>query len=381
MIYLYKLKQRRLVMNKDRIVSRFIDYVKISSPSYKEADFAKVLKKDMEELGFEVIVDNAGEKAGSNTGNLIGFLKGNKDVDPIMFCAHMDTVTPCENIEPIIEDGIIKSKGNTILSADDKAGIIGILEGIRYIKENNIPHGDIEVVFTICEEVGLYGSKYLDYSNIKSKMAFVLDASGDIGGVNVQGPAQTQIHAKFHGKAAHAGLSPEKGINAIQVASKAINKMNLLRIDEETTANVGIIRGGTATNIVADYAEMELEARSLKEEKLEKQVAHMVEAMENAAKEFGAEVVIEVKHAYPTFSLDKDEPILNIIKTAMEKINITYKPNTTGGGSDTNILNSKGVKAATLGVGMFNAHSVNEYIGVDDLIKLSKLVASIIESH
>lgn len=368
-------------MNKDRIVSRFIDYVKISSPSYKEADFAKVLKKDMEELGFEVIVDKAGEKAGSNTGNLIGFLKGNKDVDPIMFCAHMDTVTPCENIEPIIEDGIIKSKGNTILSADDKAGIIGILEGIRYIKENNIPHGDIEVVFTICEEVGLYGSKYLDYSNIKSKMAFVLDASGDIGGVNVQGPAQTQIHAKFHGKAAHAGLSPEKGINAIQVASRAINKMNLLRIDEETTANVGIIRGGTATNIVADYAEMELEARSLKEEKLEKQVAHMVEAMENAAKEFGAEVVIEVKHAYPTFSLDKDEPILNIIKTAMEKINITYKPNTTGGGSDTNILNSKGVKAATLGVGMFNAHSVNEYIGVDDLIKLSKLVASIIESH
>ena len=284
-------------MDKDRIVSKFIEYVKIPSPSYKEGDFAKVLKRDMEELGFEVIVDKAGEKAGSNTGNLIGYLKGNKDVEPIMFCAHMDTVTPCENIEPIIEDGIIKSKGNTILSADDKAGIIGILEGIRYIKENNIPHGDIEVVFTICEEVGLYGSKYLDYSKIKSKMAFVLDASGEIGGVNVQGPAQTQIHAKFHGKAAHAGLSPEKGINAIQVASKAINNMNLLRIDEETTANVGIIRGGTATNIVADYAEMELEARSLKEEKLEKQVDHMIKAMEKAAEEFGAKVDIDVKYA------------------------------------------------------------------------------------
>jgi len=367
-------------MNKDRIVSRFIDYVKISSPSYKEADFAKVLKRDMEELGFEVIVDNAGEKAGSNTGNLIGYLKGNKDVEPIMFCAHMDTVTPCENIEPIIEDGIIKSKGNTILSADDKAGIIGILEGIRYIKENKIPHGDIEVVFTICEEVGLYGSKYLDYSKIKSKMAFVLDASGEIGGVNVQGPAQTQIHAKFHGKAAHAGLSPEKGINAIQVASKAINNMNLLRIDEETTANVGIIRGGTATNIVADYAEMELEARSLKEEKLEKQVDHMIKAMEKAAEEFGAKVDIDVKYAYPTFYLDKDEPILNIIKNAMEKIGINYKPGTTGGGSDTNILNGKGIKAATLGVGMYNAHSVNEYISADDLVKLSKLVASIVES-
>lgn len=368
-------------MDKDRIISKFIEYVKIPSPSYKEGDFAKVLKKDMEELGFEVIVDKAGEKAGSNTGNLIGFLKGNKDVEPIMFCAHMDTVTPCENIEPVIEDGIIKSKGNTILSADDKAGIIGILEGIRYVKENNIPHGDIEVVFTICEEVGLYGSKYLDYSKIKSKMAFVLDASGEIGGVNVQGPAQTQIYGKFHGKAAHAGLSPEKGINAIQVASKAISNMKLLRIDEETTANVGIIKGGSATNIVADYAEMELEARSLKEEKLEKQVNHMIEAMEKAAKEFGAKVDIDVKYAYPTFLLNEDEPILDIIKKAMEKLNIVYKPSTTGGGSDTNIFNSKGIKAATLGVGMFNAHSVNEYIACNDLVRLSQLVASIIESH
>lgn len=367
-------------MDRERIINKFIEYVKIPSPSYKEAEFAKILKKDMEELGIEVIVDNAGEKAGSNTGNLIGFLKGNKNVEPIMFCAHMDTVKPCENIEPIIEDGIIKSKGDTILSADDKAGIVAILEAIRYIKENNIPHGDIELVFTICEEVGLYGSKYLDYSKIKSKMAFVLDASGEIGGINVQGPAQSQIYAKFHGKAAHAGLSPENGINAIQVAAKAISNMKLLRIDEETTANVGVIKGGSATNIVADYAEIELEARSLKEEKLEKQVNHMIESIENAAKEFGAKVDIDVKHAYPTFLLEKDEPILDIIKNAMEKLNISYKPSTTGGGSDTNIFNSKGIKAATLSIGMFNAHSVNEYIAADDLIKITSLVASIIEN-
>lgn len=367
-------------MDKDRIISKFMEYVKIASPSYKEADFAKVLKKDMEEIGFEVIVDNAGEKAGSNTGNLIGFLKGSKSIETIMFCAHMDTVKPCENIEPIIEDGIIKSKGDTILSADDKAGIVGILEGIRYIKDNNIPHGDIEVVFTICEEVGLLGSKNLDYSKIKSKMAFVFDASGEIGGVNVQGPAQKLISAKFHGKSAHAGLCPEYGINAIQVAAKAISNMRLLRIDEDTTANVGTIKGGIATNIIADYAEMELEARSLKEEKLEKQVNHMIEAMENAAKEFDAKVDLYVKYAYPTFKLDEDEPILRIIKSAMDRLNLPYKPHTTGGGSDTNIFNSKGIKAATLGVGMFNAHSINEYISVEDLLKLPKLVASIIES-
>jgi len=367
-------------MDREFIVSQFLDYVKISSPSYKEGNFAHALRKDLEEIGFEVIVDDAGVKANSDTGNLIGYLKGNKDVESIMFCAHMDTVTPCVNIQPIIENGIIKSSGNTILSADDKAGIIGILEGIRYIRENSIPHGDIEVVFTICEEVGLYGSKYLDYSKLKSKMLFVLDASGEIGGVNVQGPAQAQIHAKFHGKAAHAGLSPEKGINAIQVASRAIDGMNLLRIDEETTANVGTIKGGMATNIVADYAEVEFEARSLSEEKLNKQVKHMVYTISKAAKDFDAKVDITVENSYPTFKLDEDEPILKIVEKAMNKINIPYMPKATGGGSDTNIFNGKGLKAVTLGVGMFNAHSVDEYIAVNDIIKTAELVAAIVES-
>ncbi len=367
-------------MNKDRLIRQFLDYVKIESPSYKEGNFAKILKEDLEKIGFEVMVDNSGKEAGSDTGNLIGYLKGNKEVEPIMFCAHMDTVTPCENIEPIIEDGVIKSQGNTILSADDKAGIVSILEGIRYIKENNIPHGDIEVVFTICEEVGLYGSKYLDYSKIKSKMLFVLDASGEIGGVNVQGPAQAQIHAKFHGKAAHAGLSPEKGISAIQVAARAIDSMSLLRIDEETTANVGTIKGGLATNIVADYVEVEFESRSLSEEKLNKQVKHMVYTLSKAAKDFDAKVDIVVENSYPTFKLDENEPILKIIEKAMNKVDVSYMPKPTGGGSDTNIFNGKGLKAATLGIGMFNAHSVNEYIAVDDIVKTSALVAAIIES-
>lgn len=367
-------------MINERLISQFLDYVKISSPSYKEGNFAHVLGKDLEEIGFEVMVDDAGVKAGSNTGNLIGYLRGNKDVEPIMFCAHMDTVTPCDNIEPIIENGVIKSSGNTILSADDKAGIVAILEGIRRIEENNIPHGDIEVVFTICEEVGLYGSKYLNYSRLKSKMLFVLDASGEIGGVNVQGPAQAQIHAKFHGKAAHAGLSPEKGINAIQVAARAIDSMNLLRIDEETTANVGTIKGGMATNIVADYVEVEFEARSLNEEKLNKQVKHMVYTLSKSAKDFDAKVDIEVENSYPTFKLDDNEPILKIIEKAMNKVNIPYIPKPTGGGSDTNIFNGKGLKAATLGIGMFNAHSVDEYIAVNDIIKTAELVAAIIES-
>ena len=367
-------------MNNDRLISQFLDYVKIASPSAKEGNFAKILKKDMEDIGFEVIVDDAGIKANSDTGNLIGYLKGTKDVDPIIFCAHMDTVTPCENIEPVIEDGIIKSAGNTILSGDDKAGIVSILEGIRHIKENNIPHGDIEVIFTICEETGLLGSKYLDYSKVKSKMAFILDSGGDVGEVVVQGPAQNQIFAEFHGRAAHAGLSPEKGISAIQVASRAIDRMKLLRIDEETTANVGTISGGAATNIVADYVSVELEARSLNMEKLNKQTDHMVDTIEEAAKDYKSKVDIRVENIYPVFTVAEDEAILEVIKKAMEKTNLKYHPTSTGGGSDTNIFNGKGIKTVTLGIGMKNAHSVDEYIAVDDIIKSAELVVGIIES-
>ena len=368
-------------MNNDRLITQFLDYVKIASPSTKEGNFAKVLRADMESIGFEVIVDDAaGIKAKSDVGNLIGYLKGTKNVAPIIFCAHMDTVTPCENIEPIIEDGIIKSAGNTILSGDDKAGIVSILEGIRHIKENNIPHGDIEVVFTVCEETGLLGSKYLDYSKVKSKMAFILDSGGDVGEVIVQGPAQNQIFAEFHGRAAHAGLSPEKGISAIQVASRAIDRMTLLRIDEETTANVGTIRGGAATNIVADYAAVEFEARSLDEAKLDKQTKHMVETIEEAAKDFNAKVDVRVENSYPVFTVAEDEPILEVLKKAMEKIDLKYNPTSTGGGSDTNIFNGKGISTVTLGIGMKNAHSVDECIAVDDIIKSAELVAEIIES-
>lgn len=367
-------------MNRDRIIDKFLDYVKIYSPSREESEFAKILKDELEDLGFTVYEDNAGEKANSNTGNLIAHLKGDKDVDPVMFCAHMDTVTPCKDIEPIIEDGIIKSKGNTILSADDKAGIVAILEGIRNIKDNNIPHGDIEVVFTICEEVGLYGSKCLDYSKIKSKNAFILDSSGPIGGVIVKGPSQAQIKAKFHGKASHAGLSPENGISAIQMAASAIDKMNLLRIDEETTANVGTIKGGMATNIVADYAEAEFEARSLDSEKLKKQVKHMVYTLSMVEKEFDSKVEIEVENSYPTFSIDEGSEILMLAEKALTKVGVEYNPRSTGGGSDTNIFNGNGINAVTLAIGMFNAHSVNEHISVDDLIKSTEIVSAIIES-
>lgn len=368
------------MVNRDRIVKEFMDYVQIDSLTRSEKDFADFITKELEELGFNIITDDSGEKVGSNTSNIIATLKGNKEVEPLMFCCHMDTVVPGKGIKPIIKEDTIYSDGTTILGADDKAGIAAIIEAIRTLQENNIDHGDIEVVFTIAEEGGLNGSKNLDYSKIESKMAFVLDSGGAPGEIIIQGPAQDKIEVVIKGKPAHAGVCPEEGINAIQVAASAINKMRLLRIDEETTANIGVIKGGEATNIVTPEVEIKAEARSLSNEKLDKQTAHMIECFKKAAEEHGAQIEIDAPRAYGAFKIDENDEIVKLVKKACEKLGIEAYTTSTGGGSDTNILNVNGIKAVNLGVGMKNPHTLEEHIKIKDLVDSAKLILEIIKS-
>lgn len=366
-------------MNSERLINTFLDLVKINSVSKDEKSIALELKARLEKLGFETYIDDADKKAGSNTGNLIAKLKGTKNVSPIMLFAHMDTVNPGLNIIPQIADGVIRSDGNTILGADDKAGIATILEAVTSIIENNITHGPIEVVFTICEEIGLLGAKYLDHSKLQSKNAFVFDSSGEVGTVIIQGPAQKLINAAIKGKAAHAGLHPEKGIDAIVTAAKAISNMKLGRIDNETTANVGIIKGGHSTNIVCDLLELEAEARSLNAEKLDNQVNHMVQCLEDACKKSNAQLDIDIQDCYKEFSIDLNDPILRIVESAMKNAGIEYKPKSTGGGSDTNILNKSGIKAVTIGMGMADSHSTEEHITIDSLEKTALFIENLIQ--
>lgn len=361
------------------MINDFIEMVQISSLSLKEKSFADNLSNKLKAMGLEVFIDNAGEKCNGNTGNIIAKLKGNTSVPTVMFSAHMDTVVPGENIKPQIRDGYIYSDGTTILGADDKAGIAAILEAIRHIKENNIKHGDIELVFFIAEEGGLFGSKHLDYSKVQSKMAFILDSGGPVGNVIVQGPSQMKIFADFKGKAAHAGVAPENGINAIQVASRAINNMKLLRIDHETTANVGSIIGGTATNIVADAVLVKFEARSLNNEKLKAQSDHMVHCINKACEEFNTTCDLQVSLNYPAFTIEKSAPIAKLVTHAIEGLGLTANLTSTGGGSDTNILNGNGIAAVTLAIGMNNVHTNSENIAVDDIVKSAELVAAIIQ--
>jgi tripeptide aminopeptidase len=368
------------MVSKNRVVEEFINYVQIDSLTRSEGKFAKFIAEELKTLGLEVTFDNAGEKVGSDTSNIIALLKGDKDVSPIMFCCHMDTVTPGEGIKPIIKDDVIYSDGTTILGGDNKAGIAAIIEALRIIKEENISHGDIEVVFTIAEEGGLNGAKNLDYSKIKSKTAFVLDSGGDPGEIIVQGPAQDKINVKIKGKPAHAGVCPEEGINAIQVAAAAINKMQLLRIDEETTANIGIINGGEATNIVTPEVELKGEARSLKDEKLNRQTKHMVECFRWAAEEFGAKAEIETSRSYSAFKIDENDEIVEIVKRACHKIGLNAYTTSSGGGSDTNILNLNGIKAINLGIGQRKPHTLEEHIKIQDLVNASRLVLEIIKT-
>ena len=364
-----------------RLVDQFVEMAKIASPSRKEAKFAAYMKKELEALGFSVEFDNAGEKVGGDTGNLIATLPGTKTAEPLMFCCHMDTVLPCEGIQPIIDGDVIHSDGTTILSGDDKAGIVAIVEAIRRIRERKVEHGLLQVVLTICEEVGMYGSKGLDYSKIKAKRAFIFDSSGAIGKIVVQGPAKDVIKAVVHGRSAHAGLAPEKGISAIQVAARAIDKMTLLRIDEETTANLGTISGGMATNIVADQVEVVAEARSLLNEKLDKQSGHMKECFEQAAREYGAGVDVTIDRSYAAFQLSPDTPAVKQCVEAMQRLGLEPKLQSTGGGSDCNVFNGHGITAVDLAIGMTDVHSKEESIKISDMETVTRLIESIIEHN
>lgn len=341
---------------------------------------ADALKQKLQAMGFEAEEDQAGEKIGGTAGNIICTIKGTKDVPAVMLAAHMDTVEPGIGKKPIVDGEIIKSDGTTVLGGDDVAGIVCILESLRVLNEKSLEHGDIQVVFSIAEEGGLLGAKNLDYSRIHAKYGIVLDTGGTIGTVAVKAPSQNIIDVTVKGLASHAGVSPEKGISAIQIASAAIAAMKLGRVDSETTANIGSINGGGQTNIVCDKVEIKAEARSLDNKKLEEQTFHMKECFEKAAAEFGGSVDFKAVLEYSAFNMSTDAKIMSILQKAARDVNIELLPEETGGGSDTNIFNAKGIESVNISVGMKQVHSVDENIMIDDMVLAAEFLLSIIQN-
>src|SRR5699024_4699514 len=366
-------------VNQDILINEFMELVQIDSETKYEEEIAKVLKKKFTDLGLEVIEDNAKEKTGHGAGNLICTLKGSKeDAEPIYFTSHMDTVVPGKGIKPSIKDGYIVSDGTTILGADDKAGLAAIFEAIRTLQEKDIKHGDIQFIITVGEESGLVGAKALDKSLLKAAYGYAIDSNGDVGDIIISAPTQAKIFAKIKGKTAHAGVAPENEVSAITLAAKAISKMPLGRIDEETTANIGRFEGGQQTNIVCDYVEVLAEARSLVEEKMEKQVATMKEAFENTAKEHGGEADVEVEIMYPGINQKDGDEVVEVAKRAAKAIGRDSKLLRSGGGSDANVIAGLGIPTVNLAVGYEEIHTTNERISTKELVKIAELVTSII---
>ena len=369
------------MINEKRLIESFMELVRMDSISREERSIADFLIEKLENLGLEVIVDQAGEKVGANSGNIIAKLNGNTKVaTPIMFAAHMDTVVPGKNINPLREGEKIISTGETILGADDKAGIAAILEALHLIRENNILYGDIEILFTICEEVGLCGAKNLDVSQLKAQIGFILDAGGQVGQIIISAPSQNSLDFTIRGKSAHAGANPEEGINAIQVAGVALSRMKLGRIDEETTANIGIISGGKATNIIPDEVILKGEVRSRNEGKLEKYTKELKKITEDTAQEFKARAEVKINREYHCYNLSPDDLVVKIARKAAKDIGLQSLLRPSGGGSDANVFNKKGIPSVVLAVGMEKVHTIEEYILIKELKNATEYILSIIKT-
>ena len=372
------------------MTSHLMDIIRIDSPSRKEEDVARRLEEEMKDLGADCFYDDAGDKVGGNIGNLIVKLPGTKkDVPPFFLCSHMDTVSPGEGIKPSVENGVMRSDGTTILGSDDKSGVSIIVEVLRTLKENDIPHADIEVAFTICEEIGLLGAKFLDPSSFKSLYGIVLDSSTPERLV-LRCPCSDIMEVKIHGVEAHSGLCPENGISAVEVLSDAVSKMNLGRIDYETTANIGKIKGGSATNIVPGLVEITAEARSHDEGKLDAQTQHMRDCFLEAAKSrelfldgerLGARAEVEIERVYPVMNVSPQATVTNLVLEAAANLRHDIKLHTSGGGCDANYINEKGIECVNLGTGMYELHTVNEYLLLDEFRRSAEIVLETIKRH
>ena len=368
-------------INSEKLVDKFIELVEIDSVSKEEREMADKLKEDLKFLGFSVKEDNTDQKIGGNAGNIIAELDGDSSLETIILSAHMDRVNPGKGIKTVIKDGYLYSKGETVLAGDDIIGIVSILKAVKKLKEENICHPNIIIIFSVAEELGLLGTKNLDKSIFeKADYGIVIDVDGKIGRVVNKAPGQIKFNAIIKGKSAHAGMEPEKGVNAIKIASHAISDMNIGRLDDETTANIGVIRGGSASNVVPDLVELEGEVRSHNEDKLCKQAEEMKKSIVKYTNKLNGEAEFDIEQTYNHFEIKKSEKIIQLAKKGAQKSNIKFELGDSGGGSDANVFNLNGVPTINLGSAMENVHSTEERVKISNMVKLTEYLINIIRS-
>ncbi|MHB1017608.1 MAG: M20/M25/M40 family metallo-hydrolase [Coriobacteriia bacterium] len=360
-----------------RVLDTFLDLVRISSPTGRESGVAAYVGAALREAGCEVRFDETQELTGADCGNLIASLRGTLEGDVLAFSAHMDCVQPCEGVEPVVADAIVRSAGDTILGGDDKVGLAAIIEAVRRLSGQGGEHRSLKLLLTVSEEEGLLGAKALSTDDASAALCLVLDADGPVGGIVVGAPSHHTFSATFNGRAAHAGVEPEKGVSAITMAADAISRMNLGRLDEHTTANIGSIAGGSATNVVAPSCSLTGECRSLDAARAIAVRDAMDSAMREAAADAGGTVTLEWDHAYTAFTVPVDSPEVRSVMRACEAIGVSARTYTTGGGSDANVFAAHGIPTLVLGTGMTNVHSTDELLEVAQLERLADLLVAI----
>ena len=393
--------------SRERLTELFLMLARIPSPSGQERRVADTIIACLETLGIQVHEDDTGVAIGGDAGNLWCTVAGGITTDAgidgstsapiggaasdagstltegtgpyIALGAHMDTVTPTSSLEPVLgEDGVFRNTCDTILGSDDKVAIAALIHATELLKASGEPFPPYELFFTVSEENGLVGAKHLAKDALASPLAVVMDSSGPVGGIVCKAPSRHGLRATFRGLAAHAGLEPECGRSAIQAAARAIDAMELGRLDAETTANVGVISGGVASNIVPAECVIEGECRGHDEERLAGVAAALVDAVQEAAAHFGVDVDISLVHEFPAFALSNRSAAVRLGKAAVTAMGLEPSLLAAGGGSDANVLNARGLPTINLNAGMMRVHSPEEYLALDELERLCSLTLQLI---
>jgi len=373
------------MINKDRAVTKFMELVQIDSVSKQERAMADYLIEHFASRGHEVVEDLKSKAAvdGATTGNIIVKIAGKgalKNNPAILLCSHMDTVEPGNNIKPhITEDGKrVVSDGTTILGADDKGGISQIIELVEIFSENDIAHPPLELLFPICEEIRLLGTRALDTSLITAKTVYVLDGGPDVGDVLIGGPTAYDVIGKISGKAAHAGVEPEKGISSVQVLGHAIANMKLLKVDEDTSSNIGFVKADYPLNVVPEITTFGFEVRSLDGAKADAQLQHLMDCVEDACTKFGASVEWDVNKVLTAYQLSQENSVLKHYHEVCAANGIAVKETISRGGTDLSSLIAHGLEGIVIATGGEGPHTLEEYLDIDIFIRSIDLLIKLI---
>jgi len=363
------------------VVALFTELAAIPSPPGSERAVADRVAAYLQDLGLDVFEDDAGARIGASAGNLLARLEPSSanGGTPIFLCAHLDTVQPTGPLEPVVEDGIVRNAGGTILGADNKAAVAAMLEAVRLILAENRPHAGIELLFTPKEEVGLQGAKAFDAERLEAGVGFVFDHAAPIGEVMLGAPHARALDVTMRGRAAHAGIAPEEGRSAIAAAARAITDFRLGRLDDETTANVGLIEGGTAKNIVPERCTFNIDVRSHDERKLADLVQEMLETITFAAALEQCEAETTVDESYRGYRLGRGDLPVRLACAALEREGFQPRLALGGGGADANIFNERGRPCVNLANGMSAIHTPDEHIAVADLERMVDVTLALVD--